>query len=73
MIYLFILQVIRLTFTADDGKWKASVPVDITITKAYERLPVFNQQYNIKNIVANRSYGDDTLFQVENFKKNFVR
>ncbi|KAK3085130.1 hypothetical protein FSP39_024880, partial [Pinctada imbricata] len=57
-------QDVRLTFTADDGRFKASVPVIITITKSYVRLPIFDGNYDIKNIVANRTYDGETVFKV---------
>ncbi|XP_061163389.1 neural-cadherin-like isoform X2 [Saccostrea echinata] len=55
---------ISMRFTADDGKFSASVDVYIGVLKTYNRRPEFNGNYNIKSIVANRSY-NESLFQVK--------
>ncbi|XP_062566539.1 neural-cadherin-like isoform X2 [Saccostrea cucullata] len=55
---------ISMRFTADDGKFSASVDVYIGVLKTYNRRPEFNGNYNIKSIVANRNY-NESLFQVK--------
>ena len=48
---------------ADDGKFSASVTVQIGVMKTYNRRPEFTGNYDINNIVANRNY-NESLFQV---------
>lgn len=58
-----MFQNITVMFTADDGKYSASVNVYIGVQKTYNRRPEFSGNYDIKSIVVNRNY-NESLFQV---------
>lgn len=60
---LNMFQNITVMFTADDGKYSASVNVYIGVQKTYNRRPEFSGNYDIKSIVANRNY-NESPFQV---------